>query len=238
MKKRIWELDALRGLCVLGMVLVHLVFDLVEMYALVDWEYPQWFVLLKEWGGLLFLLISGICVTLGSHCIKRGLLVFLCGLLCTAVTWVMAFLDFADTSMVIWFGVLHCLGICMLLWPLFSRLPTWLLAIVSAILTCAGFYFIYNVTADTWLGVPFGIVFPGFSTPDYFPLLPYLGLFLFGAVLGKLIYKGKTSLLPNVNPRNPIIAFFTMLGRHSLWIYLLHQPILAALCYGLTYLKS
>jgi len=101
MKRRIWELDALRGLCVLGMVLVHLVYDMVELYGLVAWEYPQWFVLIKEWGGILFLLISGICVTLGSHCIKRGLLVFVCGLVCTAVTGAMVLLGLAEQGMVI-----------------------------------------------------------------------------------------------------------------------------------------
>jgi uncharacterized membrane protein len=140
--------------------------------------------------------------------------------------------------MVIWFGVLHCLGVCMLLWPVFSKLPGWLLTVAGVILAALGFYLVYHVRVSTWLFIPFGLVFPEFATPDYFPLLPYLGFFLLGAALGKLLYKNKASLLPNVNPKNPVIAFFRMLGRYSLWIYLLHQPILAALCYGLSYLKS
>ena len=40
-KNRIWELDALRGLCILCMVVIHAVYDMVELYALIDWEYPQ-----------------------------------------------------------------------------------------------------------------------------------------------------------------------------------------------------
>ena len=235
MKKRIWELDAARGLCVLGMVLVHLVFDVVEMYGLVAWEYPGWFVLLMDWGGLLFLLISGICVRLGSHCIKRGLLVFACGLVCTAVTGAMVYWDLADSSMVIWFGVLHCLGICMLLWPLFSRMKTWLVAVLGIVLTLTGFYFQYRLRVDTWLLIPFGLIPPEFATPDYFPLLPYGGVFLLGAVLGRLIYKEKTTRFPRVDPKSPIIAFFSLLGRNSLWIYLLHQPILNAICYAIAY---
>lgn len=237
MKKRIWELDALRGLCVLGMVLVHLIYNVVELYGLVSWEYPNWFVLIKEWGGLLFLLISGICVTLGSHPVRRGLLVFACGLLCTAVTGAMVYLNFADSSMVIWFGVLHCLGFCMLLWPLFSRLPVWLVAVSGTALMGLGFYFLYGVKVDTWMLVPFGLTFPTFATPDYFPLLPYFGLFLLGAALGKLLYKNKTTLFPKVNGKHPIIVFFGALGRYSLWIYLLHQPVLSALCLGLSYLQ-
>lgn len=238
MKKRIWELDALRGLCVLGMVAVHFIFNMVEMFGLFAWEYPDWFVLLKEWGGLIFLLISGICVTLGSHCLRRGLVVFGCGLVCTAVTWAAVQLGFMDTSMIIWFGVLHCLGACMLLWPAFSRLPVWLLAIFGTVLMTVGFYFLNSVTVDTWMLIPLGLTFPAFATPDYFPLLPYFGLFLMGAVLGKLLYKNKTTLFPRVNPQNPVIAFFGVLGRYSLWIYLLHMPVLSAVCYGISMLKG
>ena len=231
MKKRIWELDALRGLCVLGMVLVHLIYNVVELYGFISWDYPQWFVLLKDWGGLLFLLISGICVTLGSHPVRRGLLVFACGLLCTAVTGAMVLLDYADSSMVIWFGVLHCLGLCMLLWPLFSRMPGYLAALIAIAVIFTGFYFDQNIRVSTpWL-IPFGLFYPGFTTPDYFPLLPYLGFFLLGAVLGKLIYKSKTTLFPKANPQNPIIFSLVKVGQYSLWIYLLHQPVLTALCY-------
>ena len=237
MKKRIWELDTLRGLCVLGMVLVHFIFNLVEMYELIAWEYPGWFVLIKEWGGLLFLLISGICVTLGSHPVRRGVLVFFCGLVCTAVTLGMVYFNFTDSSMIIWFGVLHCLGLCMILWPVFSRLPIFLIAVLGVGLMGLGFYFLYGVKVDTWMGVPFGLTFPAFATPDYFPLLPYLGLFLLGAVLGKILYKNKTTLFPSVNPQNPLVVFFGIMGRYSLWIYLLHQPVLSALCLGLSYLQ-
>ena len=123
MKNRIWELDALRGLFVLCVVFIHLMYDLTDLYGLIDFEYPAIYLFVQNWGGVLFLLISGICVTLGSHCIRRGILVFLCGIAITAVTAGMYFLGMADRSVIIYFGVLHCLGICMLLWPLFQKLP-------------------------------------------------------------------------------------------------------------------
>lgn len=65
MSRRIWELDALRGLCILGMILVHLVYDIRELYGLADFAYPAIFSFVMQWGSVLFLLISGICVTLG-----------------------------------------------------------------------------------------------------------------------------------------------------------------------------
>ena len=81
MKKRIWELDVLRGVCILGMVVVHLIYDLQTFFSLPFLADSRLFDLIKQWGGVLFLLISGICVTLGSHPVRRGLIVFACGLL-------------------------------------------------------------------------------------------------------------------------------------------------------------
>ena len=86
MSRRIWELDALRGLCILGMILVHLVYDIRELYGLADFAYPAIFSFVMQWGSVLFLLISGICVTLGHHPVRRGLAVFGCGMLCSLVT--------------------------------------------------------------------------------------------------------------------------------------------------------
>lgn len=231
MKKRIWELDALRGLCILGMVVVHLVYDLVYLYRMVDWELPDAFTFVQQWGGILFLLISGISVTLGSRCIRRGLLVFASGMVVSAVTWGMYFLDFADKSLIIYFGVLHCLGVCMLLWPVFRKLPHWALALVGAALVAAGFYLrSLDPISTQWLMI-LGLPGEGFVSSDYFPILPYLGFFLLGSALGKSVYKDKKSLLPNVKTSNPIIRFFLLCGKHSLWIYLLHQPLLSGILF-------
>ena len=49
---------------------------------------------------------------------------------------------------------------------------------------------------------------------------------LLGAVIGRTAYRKKQSLLPRVNAANPVIRFFSFCGRHSLLIYMLHQPVL------------
>ena len=123
MKQRIWELDAARGLAVLGMVIVHFLFDLSELTGILRWREPVWFLLVKNHCGGIFLVISGISVTLGSHNIRRGIQVLLCGGLVTGVTYGMYALGLANGSIVIYFGVLQCLGVCMLLWSLLRRLP-------------------------------------------------------------------------------------------------------------------
>lgn len=236
MKKRIWELDAARGLCVLGMVLVHFVYDLTELYAIVDWQYPGWFSLIKDWGGVLFLLISGISATLGSRSVRRGCIVFGCGMVCTAVTYGMYRLGMAGRSIIIYFGVLHCLGCCMILWWLLKRLHTWVLGILAAGLIGLGLWLRGQVFSFPWLMV-LGFLYPGFSSSDYFPLILNLGFFLAGAVVGRMVYGCKRTRLPGVNEKMPALRFLTACGRQSLVIYLAHQPLLSGVCMLLTWGK-
>lgn len=227
-KTRIWEIDALRGLCILGMILVHLVYDLTELYGFFRWNYPPAFEFVMEWGGTAFFLISGISATLGSHSLRRGLTVFGCAMIVTAVTLGMWKLGFSDEGIVIRFGVLHCLGICMVLWHPLRKLPLWALETAGVLLAALGVW-----VQRLRVGNPYlfwlGLVTSGFSSADYFPLLPFLGFFLLGAVLGRLLYAEKCSLLPKADRQNPVIRFLTLCGRHSLLIYLLHQPALTAL---------
>ena len=229
MKNRIWELDVFRGICIIGVVFVHLMYDLSTLYNIIDWQYPVWFAFIKRWGGILFILLSGTCATLGRRSVRRGLVVFGCGMVISAVTYGMYRYGF-HKSIIIYFGVLHCLGTCMILWWIFKRFPGWLLAVLGVAMVVAGFYLdtIYPA-ANLWL-MPLGILPPTFSTSDYFPLLPNLGWFLLGAVMGRIVYRKKQTLLPMVNPKNPIVRFFSFLGRHSLWIYLIHQPLISGIC--------
>lgn len=229
MKKRIWELDAFRGICILGMVAIHFVFDLTELYRLVDWQAPTWFHLLQQWGGILFILLSGICATLGRQNVKRGAVVLCCGLLVSAVTVGLYAIDFGGKELIIWFGVLHCLGVCMLLWHFFKKLPTWALIALGLPMVAVGLWLWGQVFETPAFMVIFGFVYPGFASSDYFPLLPYLGFFLLGGALGRLLYAKKESRFPGVNPQKAVVRFFTFCGRQSLWIYLLHQPLLTAL---------
>ena len=229
MKRRIWELDVFRGVCILGVIAVHFVYDLVELYGILDWEYPPIFSFIKNWGGVLFVLLSGVCATLGRRSIRRGLIVFGCGMLITAVTYGMTLFGF-DKSILIYFGVLHCLGTCMILWALFRKLPTWALALLGIAMVIAGMYLkgVYPVS-HFWL-MPLGILPEYLPTSDYFPLLPNLGYFLLGAVLGRTVYRKQESLLPSVSQKNIFVRFFSFCGRQSLLIYLLHQPVLMAVC--------
>ena len=225
MSKRIWELDALRGLALLGMMGIHFVYDLVDLFGVWNWQQPAWYLFFKNNYGAVFFLISGISATLGSHPVKRGAQVFLCGFLCTGVTLGMYLLGFAGKGIIIYMGVLQCLGLCMMLWPLFRRCPDWALTALGLAMTIAGWY-LRTQAFPFWLLTPLGFAPYGFTSSDYFPLLPNFGYFLLGAVVGKRAYAGRTSLFPR---ETPPLGLFRWLGRHSLMIYLLHQPVLAAI---------
>lgn len=229
-KNRIWEIDALRGLLIPGMIAIHLIYDVVDLYGFVDWPYPAWYALFKGNYGAMFVFVSGISVTLGSRSLRRGAQVFLCGMVISAVTWGMYLLGMAGRGIIIYFGVLHCLGVCMMLWPIFSRWRSGWLAAASAVLIAAGLWLRSNLVLDVPALVFLGFRFPGFASSDYFPLMPNLGYFLLGAVTGRHLYRDKTSLLPNFPHENPIIRCLCWAGRNSLTIYMLHQPVLAGLC--------
>ena len=85
-----------------------------------------------------------------------------------------------------------------------------------------------------WLTV-LGFAPYGFASSDYFPLFPNLGYFLLGAVLGRALYAERKSLLPGGNPPAKALQW---MGRRSLLIYLLHQPILAAVVGAIAMIKG
>ena len=229
--RRIWELDLVRGLCILGMVMIHLIYDLVELTGLIRWEYPPAFLLLKNCGSVVFLLLSGVCVTLGSHSTRRGIVVLLSGMAITAVTAAGKWLGLSGDSFVVRFGILHCLGCCMLLWGLFKDFSPTELCAAGAAMALIGTAFASIRISAPYL-YPLGLTSPNFRSGDYFPLLPNLGFFLLGSAVGMTGYRQKETRFPRTRPHGPGTRFLIACGRHSLPIYLLHQPvILGILCF-------
>lgn len=224
-KNRIWELDAARGLFLIGMIIIHLIYDLVDLYWVWQVRLPNWYLLFKNNYGALFLVLSGISATLGRHPVKRGIQVFLGGMVCTLVTVGMYLTGFAGKDIIIYFGVLHCLGVCMILWAVFRKLPSPVLTVLGIVFWIAGMYLRTVAFSFPWLTIV-GFVPYGFASSDYFPLLPSFGYFLLGAVLGRKYYARRQSRFPEHSNLFPLLQWG---GRNSLTIYLLHQPVLAAL---------
>jgi len=217
-KERIWELDFFRGICILFVIYVHFSFD-INFFLNKSIEPSLFLTLLSEYGGIFFVILSGICVTLGSHSTKRGLIVFSAGILISIVS----FIFYRD--LFISFGVLHLLGLCMIMYPLFKKMPVYLISAIGLVIIVLGYYF-----ATFYIKSPYffylGLTTSNYSSGDYFPLFPNLGYFLLGIVLGKTLYKNKTTLFEKFPSNTLPVRIITACGRHSLWIYLLHQPLI------------
>lgn len=200
------------------MIAVHLIYDLSELYPLLG-SLPPGFVLLKNGGGTVFFLLSGISATLGSHPLRRGAQVLLCAAAVSAVTFL--------AGSPIRFGVLSCLGVCMLLWGALGRLSNAALLALAAASILLG-ALLPRISVSVPFLYPLGLVRADFQSADYFPLFPFLGYFLSGSCLGRRLYPLRRPLLPFAFT-SPLSRFLRLCGRQSLLLYLIHQPVLIAL---------
>jgi len=224
-KQRIELMDAVRGLSLCLMVIHHFLYDLVVFAGaprLLFWN-PVFETLHYFFAGL-FILLSGVSSNFSRSNVRRGLKALAVALAITAVTWLM--------DMPILFGVLHLLGTCMLLYGLtqvfWTGLPAWVIPALSiaGILATAKLADGWpTATPHLWI---FGLTTPDFASADYFPLLPWMFVFLLGTWAGRYVREGR---LPRwfYETRSPVLA---AVGRKSLLIYVVHQPVL----YGLTML--
>ena len=90
-KKRIWELDALRGLCILGMLVFHLIYDITQLYGLINWQMPGWLTVVAEVGGGVFILLS---MALGGIAAGTGQQNILMLLLSVTFMWLLCGVSF------------------------------------------------------------------------------------------------------------------------------------------------
>ena len=153
--------------------------------------------------------------------LKRFAKLFGLGVLITITTKVLL------SSGTIYFGVLHFLGVASLLAIPFYRFKK--KNIFFAVFFLLGSLIVSRITVDSLLLLPFGIVPSEFFTLDYFPIFPWFGVYLLGMSVGSLLYPDGMRKL-NLNfPKILPVEFICWAGRHTLKIYIIHQPILVGL---------
>ena len=227
-RKRIDLIDALRGLAVILMVIHHFFYDLVVFLGAPAWLFsnPVFNFLHYVFAGL-FIFLSGVSSRFSRSNIKRGIKVLAVALVITLVT---AFMD-----MPIWFGVLHLLGFCMVFYGLTSKswdkVPPVFMPVLCISLIVISAYAVQNFDPGVSYLWIFGWTYPGFSSADYFPLFPWIFVFLLGTWAGKYILENR---LPKwfydfTMPALPAV------GRRALLIYILHQPVLYGVTMGIKY---
>lgn len=232
---RIQTIDALRGLCVVLMCLHHLLYDICSFLGAPWWLFtnPVLDVLHYLFAGC-FIFISGVSSRFSRSNVKRGLKVIAVALALTGATWLGDWLSERilgyELGIFISFGVLHLLGFCMLFYgltrKLWDRLSPWLAPLLYLLMTALTAKYVNGVynTQLRWL-FPLGFLYDGFYSADYFPILPWLFVFLTGTWAGGYIRAGR---LPE-RFYSAQVPFFPKVGRHALLIYIVHQPVLAGL---------
>lgn len=231
---RIWELDLLRGLAVLGMFYFH------WFYLLDYWHLQSTDLFSGAWnifGDTIrqtFLAVVGASMQLsyqknkaqnksflhfGIKTMKRGLGLLAIGGLITMLSC------FFSPDLPIFFGVLSFIGAALiLLWPLMGR---WYLLLGGTVFILLLEHFL------TWKQASIGAYILGFSadywpSADYFPLVPWLASVGAGALVARLIFKQGQRRYPTFAPPSYVKPVLWM-GQKALWLYLAHIPVLAGL---------
>ena len=224
-RRRYESLDAWRSLAVLLMLAYHFLFDLY-LFGVITRE--QLFCtplnIMQKFICCSFIILAGISARFTRSNLRHGLIVLAAGIVVETGA--------AVGGQTIRFGVLMLLGTSMLLYHAIGRylerLPALPLNAVLTLLFWGTSVWTNNIRVTLPFLYPLGLMTTKFYSADYFPLLPWFFLFLFGTVLGGVCRK---------YPDHPFLtahvpAVLTWPGRHSLLIYVLHQPVL----FGFTYL--
>lgn len=237
--RRIWEVDAWRGVAISMMVIYHLMWDLVAFTGLqVALQQGFWFYFQRT-TATSFILLVGISLVISYNrdreragtekglyvkFLRRGLKILGIGMIITfvialATAFVPGFQGRID------YGVLHFIGTAIIIAYPFLRFR-WLNLLFAAIFYVTS-YAIKAVPVDTLAFVWLGFEPPNYYYLDYFPLIHWFSVVLIGIFIGNVLYAGgqRQFHLPDLSSFFPINVL-RFLGSRSLLIYAIHQPIL------------
>ncbi|MEJ7813650.1 MAG: heparan-alpha-glucosaminide N-acetyltransferase [Rubrobacter sp.] len=231
---RFWEVDAARGVAITMMIVYHSTYDLDTLGGYdIQSTSGHWDLFADVTAGL-FLFLVGVSLAISrartsmtgwrlfGKYLARGLRILAYGMVLTVV--------FLALGMgVVAFGILHLIGVSIILaYPFLGLRFTNL--VLGTLIFAAGQYIMAQdpYSQSFWL-LPFGVVPEGVMMPDYRPLLPWFGVVLIGLFFGNVVYgdgRGPAVL----KDKAPVLARPLLpLGRYSLFVYLIHQPIIVAL---------
>ena len=247
--RRLWQIDALRGVAIVGMVLYHFLFDLVFLGF---WQ-TNVFGAPWRWGSHviagLFVSLAGVSLWLsyrrsgrfGLRQVRRGFTLLGWGMMVSLAA-------FALTGQpAIIFGVLHLIGSASILAGPFLARPGLLSCIAALSLACGALLEANPMRLLPYLRPPqpayallvvVGLLPPWVTQLDYFPLLPWFGVFSCGVLIGRALLPAGESLPAGHSGPPERLRWLAWLGRHSLLIYLAHQPVLLVLLWGVRLLAG
>ena len=233
---RIPLIDQLRGIALIAMAIYHFTWDL-GFFGYIDPETATtggWRLFARAIAGS-FLFLAGFSLVLGHvqgfrpkpFLIRLGK-IGLAAAIISVATW------FAFPETFIFFGILHAIAAASLVGLLFVRLPVIVTLLAAAAAVAAPLYLrapLFDHPALWWVGLSVNVP----RSNDYVPLLPWLAPVLLGIAMARLfVGSSLPERLAGFGGATKVWwkSLLEKAGRHSLAIYLLHQPLLIALVYG------
>lgn len=239
--KRHYYIDVFRGIAFFLMAIDHLFYDIVALFSNYwDRYFPSTHYLnsvvelLKNYrqsdiSGIIrfifiafvFISISGVSSIFSKNNTKRGLRLFIISIVLSLVTIILS-LIISDKSVIIYFGILHLISVCMLLTNIFRKINKYVLFVIAILIIGLGIYF-DGLIVSTSLLIPFNIKPGFFVTADYYPILPYMGFYILGMLAGDWYFNILKKPKYSKNYNNNIFTYF---GQNTLIWYFLHQVII------------
>jgi uncharacterized membrane protein len=224
--RRIDGVDSLRGFALCLMIVYHFAFDL-RLYGVTgaDFEHdPLWLgfraVIVSLFMGLVgvSLVLADRAGTSNAHFWRRVAVIAACALAVSAASRI------AFPRSFIYFGILHCIAVASVLGrPLVRLLRS--AFVVGCLIIVAGLTLSYPAF-DTPVLSAVGFVTHKPVTEDYVPLAPWAGVVFVGIAVGQLLVRQSFRAVAPFASTPPLLRW---LGRHSLAVYMVHQPILLGL---------
>lgn len=237
--QRFWEVDVVRGVAMIMVALYHLIYDLDNLAGYGIESTSGFWGIFADVSAFMFVFLVGLSLTLsyagsGSEgnlfgkYLRRGLKIFAYGML---ITLVFLALDFG----VVIIGILQLIGLSIILAYPFLELRITNL-ILGLLVMAIGVYiqaqnFIVGGAAGILLA-PLGVIPASLFMPDYRPLLPWFGVALLGIFFGNVVYLSWRGGHP-ASEMPTYAAPLAFLGRNTLFIYLVHQPVFIAILFAL-----
>ena len=240
-------LDVARGGALLLMFVYHFSWDLsffqmVDFQISTDWRW-MWFA---KFIASIILFVMGIAQVMARRRqAKRDdrdnlhLTAFLrrLGLIVGAAALVSLATFIVDDHTYIFFGILHHIAVASVILIFIHRLPSAVIAVLAVLVALAPEFLhidLFNTDYLLWLGLSTA---PPISV-DYVPIFPWLAVPLAGVTAGRLLFRRDVPIALIWTPANPVLRTVRFLGRHSLIVYLVHQPIFYGALYTFVWLHA
>lgn len=238
-QNRLNGLDILRGSAILFAILYHTLYDVYYVFNFnMPFLFSGWFDIIHEIFLVILIIVSGICTSFSHNIYKRAGFLIIVGEIITIITSI-----FIPDQLIV-FGVITFFGSIMMIYGLtadfFRKIPWKLLAVICILLFIVFLFMGSNGTftfGDFSVKIisihnneflyPLGLLTPEFESSDYFPLIPYGFLFIAGTAFSVPVKQGKLNKLFYSIKCRPV----EFIGRHSLVVYLVHQPVIFGIVY-------